>query len=290
VHGKTPLFHAFGYMCTRSDNPTECDKIIGTLRNLLESPDNIDDFEDNEWDGIALLVAGSYQITSWLWDHATNTYSGPELLAFQTILYRDILNGLCRSNHKEEVDTTLQLMTPKFLLPSCLLSWEIWSGNIGALNQVYRFSRDEHSSQEEGSRYIAFLTSLGTDAESSIRAELEQLPGQILVNPISSRLDRRVIFYQDDEQNWVLRWEWVLDQEATAYDLLSEFCYITFSGKDTWNWPFHEYDWGLSPGDRYRVGRKWDERYARRLANTIRKELARTGQKRPRCRMPGAWI
>jgi hypothetical protein len=236
-----------------------------------------------------LLIANADQLTNWLWDYITNNYSGSELLVLQAMIFKDVAQYLGKRDFRQDAYTTLQSLAPKMAKSDLLLD-EISLGNMGVLQSLWDIIQDgETMSQETGSCYIALLTSMGIDVKRSIEAEIEQLSGGIL-HSFNRWSDRKIFFYQDDQQDWVLRWEWELDKEARGYDLLSGFPRMTIDELRGYNWPFHELKWGLPYDDLHQEGPKWDARRARRLANAARKELSRTGQKRPRSRMPGAWI
>jgi hypothetical protein len=209
------------------------------------------------------------------------------------MIFKDIVQNIENGSLWGATHTTLRTLAPK-MAKSTLLLDEILMGNIDVSVHLWRGSLyKESESHEPGSRYTALLRSLGVDFKRSIEAELERLPGGILQPGMSRVLARKILFYQNDEQAWVLRCEWVLDEEAPGYLLLSEFPSMTFDGTcysyDS-DWPFFSFHWILLHADRYQLGPKWDARRARRLAKAARKELARAGQKRPRSRMPGAWI
>ena len=259
------------------------------MRGLLETSRDTEDFETQKWIGMPLLVANRSRMTNWLWDYITTNYSGSELATLQVIIFRDFTQYIAKDGEIDKLSATLQLLVPKMAKPKLLLDG-IALGNIGALESVWdALYAVEDLSQKIGSCYMALLTSLGVDVKHSIEAELEKLPGWILQDKGGILLDRKVLFYQNEEQEWVLRWEWVLDKEAFGHDLCSEFPQITLCSFGS-DWPFHDHYWDLPYDDRHHEGPNWDARYARRIANTTRKELARTGQKRTRSKMPGAWI
>jgi hypothetical protein len=263
------------------------------MRYLFEISSEIDDFDNREWRDLIPSNSSSTQITNWFWDHIMNNFSGSELLAFQAMIFKDIVQSIDNDSFWDGTYTTLGTLAPKMARSNLLLD-EILMGNIDALVSLWDWlPYYEKETQKSGSRYITFLMSLGIDFKRSIEAELQKLPGGILQDRFQQVIDRKILFYQDEQQAWILRWEWVLDEEVPGYDLLLEFPLMTFDGCNPLSnagWPFFTPNWDLSNDDRYQSGPKWDARRARRLAKTARKELARTGQKRPRSRMPGAWI
>jgi hypothetical protein len=218
---------------------------------------------------------------NWFWDHAMSNFSGSELLTFQAMIFRDVVRN---------PDNDYQILVPKMAKSNLLLD-EILVGNIDAFPHLWN-SHDRTESQIVGSKYIALLRSLSVDFKRSIEAELERLPGRILQDSGERNLGQKIMFYEEDGQAWVLRWEWILDEEVPGYNLLSEFPSMTCDGCDDckFGWLFFPINGDLSDNHRQQEGPKWYARHARRLAKTARKELARTGQKRPRSRMPGAWI
>jgi hypothetical protein len=286
--GLTPLFFAF--VSTGVGTKVKADRkdSIDAMRYLLEVSRDIDDFDTWRWRHLDLYISDSTPNTNWFWDHAMGNFSGSELLVFQAMIFRDIVRN-SRSDY--------QVLVPKMAKSSLLLE-NILGGNIDAFSHLWH-AHDSTESQKLGSRYIALLKSLGVDFKRSIEAELEKLPGRILRGISVGSLNQRILFYQDDGQAWVLRWEWILNKDAPGYALLSEFPSMTvdiLGIQCNLPWPFFLPSGIFSRHDRYQEGPKWDAprapraRRARRLAKTARKELARTGQKRPRSRMPGAWM
>jgi hypothetical protein len=222
-----------------------------------------------------------------------SNFSGPELLTFQAIIFRDIVTCL-NSYRSADTYTNMQILVPKMAKSNLLLD-NILMGNIDALVHLWSWAmRDDTESQKLGSRYIYLLSSLSVDFKRSIEAELEKLPGRTLQDKRFEGPDRKILFYQDDEQDWVLRWEWKLNEEAPGYNLLSEFPRMTFDKQDSiyscGRPSFKKAIRYLFDNDADKQEPKWGARLARRLAKSARKELVRTGQKRPRSRMPGAWI
>jgi hypothetical protein len=293
----TPLFYAFDSVTFFKRAISQFDTSIDSIKDLLEISRDSEDFETHLWRDLRLYIADSPQITNWLWDHVMSNSSGSELLTFQTLMFRDIVGNIGCDILWGDIFTTVRILAPKMAKSNLLLD-EILMGNINALVHIWCQSLyDETKGQKSGSRYMALLRSLGVDSNRSIEAMLEELPGRILQGISVGSLDRKILFYQDGEQDWVLRWEWILKEEAPGYELLSEFPSMTFDGyRSIYNfgWPFFKSVGRIPIDDIIRGGPKWDarlaRRLARRLAKTARKELARTGQKRPRSRMPGAWI
>jgi hypothetical protein len=290
--GHTPLFKIFDSISLYKQTTSAFNAGIDTIQGLLEISRDSEDFENHLWRDLKLYIAESPQKTNWLWDHVMSNFSGSELLTFQVMIFKDIVRYLDYTSGGD-IYTILQIQAPK-MAKSNLLLGEILMGNIDALVHLWDWSFPFGTeSQKSGSRYIALLKSLGVDFKRSVEAELEELPGRILQDSRGMILDRKILFYQDAEQAWVLRWEWILDEEAPGYILLSKFPSVTFDEERCsygFVWPFFEAHSHLPVDDHNREGPKWDARLARRLAKTARKELARTGQKRPRSRMPGAWI
>jgi hypothetical protein len=269
---------------------SDCGERIDTIRYLLEVSSDIDDFDTRSWRSSIRLRFSSTQMINWFWDHIMSNFSGSELLTLQIMMFRASVRALAWNVVS---DTGLRNLVPRMAKSNLLLD-EILMGNIDTLALPWNdFELLENESQKLGDRYIALLKSLGVDFKRSIEAELEKLPGRILQGEQEGMLDRRILFHQDDGQAWVLRWEWILNEDAPRYTLLSEFPSMTVDRRGTQHylpWPFFLPNGIPSRDDRYQEGPKWDARRARRLAKTARKERARTGQKRPRSRMPGAWI
>jgi hypothetical protein len=291
--GLTPLLHAFLNANYQYVFLSDLNHAIDMLRHIFEVSGDIDDFGTWRWRRLRISFSCFSELTNWLWDHVMSNFSGSELLTFQTAIFRSVVQDLGEDIHWHRACTTLRTLAPKMAKSNLLLD-EILTGNIDALECLWASSRDiENESQKSGSRYIALLRSLSVDFKRSIESGLEKLYGRTLQDVRGGVLDRKILFYQDDGQAWVLRWEWILNEETPGYNLLSEFPSMTFDGTrysyDS-DWPFFTPNRNLPDDDHNREGPKWDARRARRLAKTARKELARTGQKRPRSRMPGAWI
>jgi hypothetical protein len=290
LNGHTPLSNSFVFISLYKQSTSAFNAGNDTIQGLLEISRDSEDFENHLWRDLKLYIAESPQETNWLWDYVMSNFSGSELLTFQVMIFRDIVSHLDYTSGGD-ICTTLQILVPK-MAKSNLLLGEISRGNTDALVHLWHrplpFGTE---SQISGSKYTALLKSLGVDFKRSIEAELEKLPGRLLQPDRLTALARRILFHQDDEQAWVLRWEWVLDEEAPGYLLLLESPHMTYDGFGglfcTLLWPFSKSRW-FKVSDQ--EGPKWDARRTRRLAKTACKELARTGQKRPRSRMPGAWI
>lgn len=247
--GTTPLLEAFENYFLDRQTPEGRGAGFDTLRFLFESPHIVDDFGTGKWAHSQrayvqhLWIAASPQVAGWLWDHATNNYSGSELLTLQIMIFKDVLFTFDYPWEDERVDATLKILIPKFTMANCRLLDEISLGNIGALKLLYKSYQDERLSQDKGQKYIALLTSLGIDFESSILTELEKLPGGIIGDYYPTEWKQKALFYQDEEQNWVLRWEWKLDEGAPMYDLFSEFPRMTTHKYHALGWPFCTPNW-----------------------------------------------
>jgi hypothetical protein len=302
----TPLYLAFASVPQYDGTTSQRSAMVDTLQSLLKFSCDSEDFETNRFRDIRLSTADTCQITDWLWDHVTSNFSGSELLTFQAMIFRDFVKLMSRYMLWDNTYTTLRTLAPKMAKSNLLLD-EILMGNMDALVSLWdKFPNDRNESQESGSRYIALLKTWGVDFKRSIENELGKLPGRTLPDHRRvNSLDRKILFYQNEEQDWILRWEWTLDEEAPGYELLLEFPLITVDDhgiQDKPLWPFFTSDDSLFwpffvPCNRivlfkdfFQLGPKWNARCARRLAKTARKERARTGQKRQRSRMPGAWI
>jgi hypothetical protein len=161
-------------------------------------------------------------------------------------------------------------------------------GNFKFLNTLFGQTSSSFDSQVLGAFFLNLLERLNMDVEACMARELDVLTDGVL-KPRSWMEERKAVFEPFDHGGWLLRWIWVFDDSAPGYLLVSEHIGLGPDEYGAWYWPFFEdplYFW--SQESRYRWA-KVEARSTRRLANKARKERARTGQKQPRSRMPGAW-
>jgi hypothetical protein len=131
-----------------------------------------------------------------------------------------------------------------------------------------------------GQTFLDLLEALEIDIEACARVVMENSVGGVLYLRGNHR---RLVFEQAPECSWRLGWEWVHDEEASGYLVVSEFVKLTMY----W-WSIGDYAW-TTWYDVYAL--EPNPRFQRRQAAKARKELARLGLKQqPRSRMPGSWI
>jgi hypothetical protein len=97
------------------------------------------------------------------------------------------------------------------------------------------------------------------------------------------------VFESRGDQGWILGFEWDIDPAENGSLVVSE--YSALGPENYWEkgWPFCITVYYPSEEGRRQETIK-NARFERRMATKSRKERARTGQKQPRSRMPGAWI
>jgi hypothetical protein len=147
-------------------------------------------------------------------------------------------------------------------------------------------------SQRVGSAFIDLLTRLGLDVEACINMELGNLPEGLLNYWFIEQPGRQIVFDSSQNEGWTLRWTWDFDPLAAGHILVSEHIALGADNFYAFGWPFYTIDpsfdwvhWKVCD----RVGGKYDARRERREAAKARKERARTGQRRIKSKMPGAW-
>lgn len=268
---------------------------VTTYRLLIDHGDQIAP-PDGGWtvdeeDGVfGCLVNPSLESYQWLWVNAALITSASRIVGFRITLLQRMLGHYAFESLEKLESLTAQI--------SALVDYEmknLWlQGKIATLNWVFTGLDSQLGSQTTGSAYLNLILRLGFDIETHIAMEIRRLPNGLLGKfPWSP--DRSILFEKLDG-HWILRWEWVLESCQPGYILVSEHVGL---GPDSGYWD--EFVWPcchdvLATFELRKIREKFldsDEptaQFGRRMATKTRKERARTGQKRPRSRMPGAWI
>jgi hypothetical protein len=278
--------------------PGESDETrIDILRLLLTKFDLVDDLDSSlspllsaRW-LIFHHAKDSKMVIEWFWTHAVLAFHGTGLLHLRVKLLHALVHSYdVESNeHNNEVhDLLIKLMDDQIVA-------EYLKGTYTFIKALFSDAPPAES-KWLGDAFLRLLASLNLDAEACIAMELACYPGGLLEPLYSYFPRRRVIFEKDQTQNAILRCAWAYDPHALGYHLVSEFNAFTvdtiFYGHGS-EWPFFEHDndddWSITD-EHYGIReRNRAQRFDRRTATKARKERARTGQKRPRSRMPGTW-
>jgi hypothetical protein len=258
-----------------------------TIRLLLYSCDKEGDLGDlSSWPTEflpPLLV--DLDIVEWIWVHAAAVLDDQELAYLRCFL----LASLVSRYHRCLRDSPSDDITDKILklMDTQMLEYYLKS-NVRLLDALYSTSTSSLNSKVVGASFVNLLTCLGLDVEACRTRELELSNGGLLRSGHFLSGARKIVFEPVDG-GWLLGWIWVLDPSEPGYLLVSEYIGL---GADSWyaqNWPFFP-DVPLCDYEAYKS--RWmkaEVRFTRQLANKARKERARTGQKRQRSKMPGAW-
>jgi hypothetical protein len=220
----------------------------------------------------------------WMWMNAAAVLDDQELASFRFLLLAGLVTHYGRidgSSYDNKItETILKLMDNQ-------MAQHYVRSEVGLLQALFWPRPPSFDSQILGASFVNLLTCLGLDVEACISRELELLNGGMLEDG-----DRKVVFEPVD-RGWLLRWTWDHDPSGSGYLLVSQ--YTELCADAPWvehlaeNWPFFSDDFGHDSKARESSWTKAEVRSTRRLANKARKERARTGQKRQRSKMPGAW-
>jgi hypothetical protein len=256
---------------------------VDTVRFFLFDCDHVDDFE-NEY--LGLYGNFDFDVLEWTWRHAVAVLDECSLLRFRSWLLTSHINQyplnyehLQGHDYKDRI---IKLMNAEMVE-------HYRQGNIKLLRALFESPYGSLDSQRYGYLLTGLLSQLGLDVKSCIDMELENFPGGIIRREWPGDLDRKIVFEILDN-GWSLRWIWVLDPCEPGYLLLSENIGLTCDTYFLELWPFSEtWEQQLDSEKRTRTGATYEARFDRRMANKARKERARTGQRRTKSKMPGAW-
>lgn len=272
----SPLEMALWFICPNSED---------TIRLLWPVCNAIADFGD----AYSMKYYHSIDLQSnddqieWIMMYARSMLDGSELISFRTmVLQRILLNEACCLVDRGMITENLLQMIDAEILRHYI------QGGFSLLEPLFAYRDSSIDSQSLGNIFIDLLIHFGLNVEACIAMELESLPGAWKFDP-----KRITIFERLGAEDWSLRWEWDLDSHDPGYLLVSEHIGLGPDTREDWGvcvWPFSIPYAGLGY---YEVlcqrSRPNQPRFNRRMANKARKERARTGQKRTKSRMPGAW-
>jgi hypothetical protein len=269
-------------------------RFIDTLRFILLYPDQTGELDlifrqITNGEVLQCYVETRLDVVEWLWTHAALLYDGADLVCLRAVLAQKLLENHSRS-YKFLSDDTNRLLAK---LMDNEMTNEYLCGTYSLLGGFYwtKFSIDSASM---GAQYLNLLSELGLDAEQCISNEMERGWGQDRSEP--DRPTRKIIFERSEARICGLRWERDYDPQEPGYDVVSEFNALAADSGGSKNystWPFVDFVWSTWSWSDYYIcpdclGKK-DIRFGRYMRTKARKERARTGQKQPRSRMPGAW-
>jgi hypothetical protein len=237
------------------------------------------------------------RIAEWLWVNAVFHLYGSELINLRILLAQSFVvcysqpdNGL----HDRVSEILVKLMDFEMI--------ELYKGGAYPLlpgffaDAQYFYGHCSFDSKYTGRRFLQLLARLGVDVQTCVRREIDSIPHSSF---FSLYLGHRNLIFERLEDGMVLRWEWKYDTTATGYLVVAEFSTLAGDANpnhETSQWPFTDFDC-LDHGG-YELSERIYEfktskqiaRFERRATTKARKERVRMGQKRPRSRMPGAWI
>jgi hypothetical protein len=285
----TPLQHAMLYFPPWINSCT----VIDTFRLLIDYGDGFEYLLDERrfiHDTYPVSLDFEIEACSWLWHYAATVLCDPDLLRLRMLLLGTyVAQYRFDKSSKEDEELTINILA--------LVDEEIkaaWSqGKFTLIKNFLRHCNSSLDSQRLGGIYLDLLLRLGLDVEACVAKELEYL-SESLANPLCpffSWKQQKIVFERLDGHDWCLRWEWILDPREPGYLVVSEH---TGLGPDIAEyhadqWPFYD---GLPLWEEQEIldkRRKTRPRFERRMATKARKERARTGQKKTRSRMPGAY-
>jgi hypothetical protein len=281
--GESPLLY-----CLRHYGPIYSElTIVDTLRVIMFEFDQIDG--DIGVPGF-FVCNDSMESIKWLWINAAFVFHGSELMVLRTRLVEKLVQSYHTFIHGQNEKITQTLVS---LIDDEMLG-AYKQGNFTMLPQLFwRPFDSRYVSEAEGDTFLQLLARLGLDVDACIQRELCSLPNGILLLP--DGLQRRVVFEKFQDGSRSLSWQREYDALEAGYEVVSEFSTLV-SEMDVFDsideWPFDQFDSynaRVAYFSKETRGER-DIRFSRRIANKARKERARTGQKLPRSRMPGAWI
>jgi hypothetical protein len=226
------------------------------------------------------------EVVEWIWVNAATVFDDQELARFRLFLLAGLVDryGDCLevSHNNETTDKILKLVDTQTLE-------YYFKSDYRLLDVLYLTCASSLDSKLLGASFVNLLTRLGLDVEACMTRELE-LSNRGILNDVYFLHGVRKVVFEHLKGGWLLGWTWVLDPSEPGYILVSEYIGLV---ADRW------YDEGIWPffldvprWDYEAYKSRWmkaEVRFTRRLANKARKERARSGQKRQRSKMPGAW-
>jgi hypothetical protein len=290
VNQQSPLMYSLHSVFRGSDNHVQID----TFRTLLLEFDTIDDLSISlrplkfihPWEHFAIMTI---EVTEWIWINAALALDNTNLVILRASLLHMLIDwynyGFSRYSSNEIHQVLTKLIDGE-------MAAEYLRGTYVLLPAI--FWKGTHlGSKWRGDFYLSLLASLQLDVEACVAKEFEHLPGGIMEADSTYDPNRRIIFKKDEEQRPTLRWEWVYDPHALGYHVVSEFSALVSDFPYVWGslqWTLGGFmDGGYTYEHLQHRELNEAQRFNRRMAAKARKERARTGQKRSRSKMPGAW-
>jgi hypothetical protein len=267
---------------------------IDTLRTLLLDFETIDDLSvsltplrfAHPWEYPAVTTI---EMIEWIWINAALALDDTDLVILRARLLHMLIYWHNSGSPWYSSNEIHQVLTK---LIDNQIAAEYLQGTYVLLPVIF-WNGTSLDSKQRGDFYLSLLASLQLDVEACVAKEFEHLPGGFMETGFDCSLDRRIMFEKDEEQRPTLRWEWIYDQHALGYHVVSEFHALASDQRldwGPWEWPFDKpYYWGPTIEHLERRKLNQSKRYNRRTAAKARKERARTGQKRSRSKMPGTW-
>lgn len=240
----------------------------------------------------------------WLFHQSEAHLAGQELANLQDAVLKGVfINCIWDMNHKglEWIQGILHTPAGTRLFES------LNNGDFGLLDTFFAHWRLAQP-RKVGTDIISVLVLFGIDIEACMIREFLEVPSGV----VTSRwglLNKRVTFSKEGVHGFNVVWEWVYQQSAPGYLVVSELTAFTVDSAYLLSpiderFPRRELH-GIGPlymnrhdtvkfnllcgyGD-FGV-EKWPPRFERRAAKKERKERARLGQKQARSKMPGSWV
>jgi hypothetical protein len=265
-YGDHPIFYAL--YSARADAIS----IIDTIRFFLQDYDVTEDFPGfGNWNP---MTTSSMQVSLWLWENRAEIMYGQatstlEFFCVQLLVIKlhDPDEAPLAINYlKGEMASALRnglLQTPSSIFKSLYASFSI----------IYSYS-----SFDIGRTFLDLLTTLDIDIGACAMEVFGNSLGGMLYLDDKFIRSRWLVFEQIPQYGWRLGWEWVCDEEASGYLVVSEYEELTIHWLHPW--------YSLSNDDLPQQ----HVRFKRRQTAKAQKELVRLGLKQPRSRMPGSWI
>jgi len=279
-----------------SRHPDDASRPIDTLRLILPELDLTEMRRRLSY--THLFSYHSLDIPAWLWVNAAFHLHGSDLIALRISLAKSFV--ACYSSMDFELNDRVSELLVELMDVEMIELYK--AGGYALLPSLFtrelHFVDSEHVGREYVGRiFLQLLTKLGIDVETCVRREIDKLPPGVLF-PYDSN-PRSWIFERLEDDMEILRWEWNYDTSMPGYQVVAEFSALAGDAYTRFiesQWPFTDFSWredenrGLSRNPYDFTTSKEVARFERRTATKARKERARSGQKRARSRMPGAWV
>lgn len=289
--------------CDRNDKSEEYQRrTVDTYRLLWEDYEERSYILDFVSKGKAYLTRQNRWPSEavWLFHQSELHLVGKELANFQDAVLRGIfVNCIWDMNHEGLEWLKEMLHTPA----GARLFKDLGSGDLELLHTFFADQRVVVS-REVGAAVISALLFFGVDVEMCMTREFLRLPLGVVKS--QWQYSKRLTFSNEGDGGYALDWEWIYDQSAPGYLLVSELTAFTVDSDyqlTVVDDRLHREFFGTGPlyANRYDTLRywmifensgaeKWPPRFERRRQKKERKERARSGLKRMRTKMPGSWV